>query len=383
VFPLLSPWLHKFKTLYGILEGYLTKVLPRHLNSTRPASATNGIYLTIKGQECFQDNGRYLFILIKTLSAKFPNIYINRFNLVQYYQLGQYGRCIYDIASVSFTPNTLRNKQENILIFDRVAPDSRVENWKKSIQLKFDISVPQGSQPAWALMPYPMHPNIYQLTNSEAIKPLRHTHRTIALLFAGSTNPQVYSGRGFWQHLKFEITPRAQIIESIKHHLSDQVWRLQSYQDLEAVNATQTHQPLVLSENRYFHIPQQQWLPLLARCEFFLCAPGIDMPLCHNAIEAMAVGTIPLINYPHWFSPNLKDLENCIYFADEVDLINKIKLIWSMPSDQVLALRKNVITYYENYLCLESFYDRLLKTPASKVTLFVNIAFSGQVRGKL
>ena len=43
------------------------------------------------------------------------------------------------------------------------------------------------------------------------------------------------------------------------------------------------------------------------------------MPMCHNIIESMAVGVIPITNYPEWFDPDLEHMKNCIVFDDQKD----------------------------------------------------------------
>lgn len=53
---------------------------------------------------------------------------------------------------------------------------------------------------------------------------------------------------------------------------------------------------------------------MLASADFFLCQPGEIMPQCHNIVEAMAVGTIPLTNYPDWLSPPLVDGREALVF---------------------------------------------------------------------
>lgn len=96
------------------------------------------------------------------------------------------------------------------------------------------------------------------------------------------------------------------------------------------------------------------------------------MPLCHNAIESMAVGTIPVTNYPDWFFPSLEHLKNCIRFTTKEDLIETIKLVLSMDKFQIEQLRKNVLEYYDQYLSCDSFLANTVYSDKPKLTLFVN-----------
>ena len=91
---------------------------------------------------------------------------------------------------------------------------------------------------------------------------------------------------------------------------------------------------MILSRSKV-EIPNEKWLDVLAKSEFFVCAPGVIMPLCHNAIESMAVGTIPITNSPDWFFPSLIHLKNCIRFTISEDLLEKIELVLTMNQSQV------------------------------------------------
>lgn len=106
-------------------------------------------------------------------------------------------------------------------------------------------------------------------------------------------------------------------------------------------------------------IDDQCWLENLSKSDFFLCPPGISMPMCHNAIEAMSVGTIPIINYPEWFSPSLIHMENCIIYDDETDLLDKIDCALNLEKPKLAEMRKKVIDYYNSHLNPVSFINKL------------------------
>lgn len=83
------------------------------------------------------------------------------------------------------------------------------------------------------------------------------------------------------------------------------------------------------------------------------------MPMCHNAIEAMAVGTIPLLEYPEYFHPPLQTGVNCIAFQGQSNLLEQVKRIKNMSREEVYQLRKAVISYYEKYLAPSAWVERL------------------------
>jgi hypothetical protein len=95
------------------------------------------------------------------------------------------------------------------------------------------------------------------------------------------------------------------------------------------------------------------------------------MPLCHNIVEAMSVGCIPLTNYADWLSPPLTDGVNCLRFRDRDDLLSRVHDVRSAGSETIARLRRGVIEYYDRHLAREPFLSRLRAQTAPRVRLFV------------
>lgn len=88
-----------------------------------------------------------------------------------------------------------------------------------------------------------------------------------------------------------------------------------------------------------------EYRDILIKTEFFLCLPGVSMPLCHNLYESMICGCIPLlhVNYAKWLDPELQTLLTPVtYQSDDelLDWIPKIKAgsFISNPNDLALEL---------------------------------------------
>ncbi len=371
MYSIISNALNRGAKAFAILASYITQALPKQVLCFSDQKAD--IYVNIKSDALLHDNGRYLFVLLKTLSLRYSSIAVNSFSLISYYKMGGYGRNIYTINNLYFRSRLPNNRSNKTLIYDQPLSDKTLSGWRKCIRIESNISLPKPVHNQWMLMPYSMHPKLYSLVDQKSLKQLRNGNRKIRIFFSGSIDPKTYSGRGFWKKTDFNLMPRAQIIAAIKSNLSDKVCLIKSQQELMSAMTSDSRGKLILSDRKQFSVPQKQWLSLLSDCDFFICPPGIDMPLCHNAIEAMAVGSIPLINYPNWFSPNLRDFQNCIVFKDETELIEKIQMVLAMPQEQILAIRKNVIDYYERYLNLDIFYQQLMNAKPKQMTLFINL----------
>lgn len=133
--------------------------------------------------------------------------------------------------------------------------------------------------------------------------------------------------------------------------------------DAESWLAATDFHPFVLCETRHCKIPQKHWLEALAKADFFLACPGVGMPLCHNVIEALAAGCIPILQYADYLPPPLENGVNCLTFRDAADLRDVIVTALAMSQDEIRNLRLNVRKYYDVFLAPGRFTERLLSGP--------------------
>lgn len=89
---------------------------------------------------------------------------------------------------------------------------------------------------------------------------------------------------------------------------------------------------------------------------FYLCCPGVVMPLCHNVIEAMSVGTIPLIEreYAEVMYPNLQNNVNAIIFNNLEHLNEILEQIFNYKEEKISEMRGKILSYYQDFLSPES-----------------------------
>lgn len=126
----------------------------------------------------------------------------------------------------------------------------------------------------------------------------------------------------------------------------------------------------VLCETQYSKIPADRWLEAMSRADFFLACPGVGMPLCHNLIEAMAAGAIPVLQYDRYLSPELEDGVNCFSFRDERELRDIASRILTMSGKEVHHLREGVKVYYDRHQAPGRFAEKL--AAAGDATLLMN-----------
>src|SRR5262249_44282147 len=97
----------------------------------------------------------------------------------------------------------------------------------------------------------------------------------------------------------------------------------------------------------------RQWLTELRQADFFLCLPGSHMLMCHNAVEAISAGCIPILSYENWFCPNFENGLNCLAYRDIPGLHEALRTALRMDSTQVDEMRSNLKEYYERHLNCE------------------------------
>ncbi|WP_294284045.1 hypothetical protein [uncultured Chryseobacterium sp.] len=113
---------------------------------------------------------------------------------------------------------------------------------------------------------------------------------------------------------------------------------------------------------------------LLSYFNFYLCCPGVVMPLCHNVIEAMSVGTIPLIQreYAEVMYPNLQHRINAVIFQDLDELEHILQNeIFNYSEQEILAIKTNVLDYYEEYLSPNGVVKNLNRSILEKKLIYL------------
>ncbi len=298
--------------------------------------------------------GRWLFLLLYFLTYGGENAALvrNIWSFPDYYLLGKYGRLIFKLKHLFFLNKLPVPDPNAILVSDLDLQENEKKKWRRFIFVDYDIWKTReeaGSKPYIVLNPR-MHPLSYIHHTLDKIASLRGSPRTIRLFFSGNVDKKTYSGNQITD--KFSILPRYQIIQALK---------------------ALSKNPAVLIESERRRIPFDKWLPALAKCDFFLCPPASHMPWSHNAVEAMAVGAIPLINYPEWFNPPLQHKINCIAFSGEIDLLDRVKEILAMKPEEIKIMRENAIKYYERFLSPAALLKSIDAVTGQELTLFYNV----------
>jgi hypothetical protein len=216
-------------------------------------------------------------------------------------------------------------------------------------------------------LPYGFYPGVWDQRQDALFESLRQAARPWRLFFGGHCSRASYAR--IRKYTRLSPLDRYQVIETTRSHFGRSTREIDSDRELESARQ-RPHAGFVLIDNATYRPTPEQWLPLLATAAFFLAAPGCDYPLSHNAIEAIAVGTIPVLEYDSLFSPPLADGVNCLTYRGRAGLRDTLRRVEQMSAGDIAALRQGVIDYYESHLSPAAFRDKLEQASTRRLHLF-------------
>lgn len=320
------------------------------------------VYVKFQEAETYLENGRHIFAILYAFIAGNYQVYLS--SHVQRRLEGIFGESIVDwppparlaisMPELKIVDSLPPDAEAGIYIFDTEDEGLGTRSWRKRLRIRFDLYSPYRlSKPI--IMPYAVHPMHATRATGESLVNLRDTERKVKLLFAGD----LVGYKQRWIRYPEIKLSRIDVVSAIKNRLGDPFRIVNTPQELNNIMQSAYTREFVFVDNDGARVQWSRWMDIIARADFFLCPPGIRMPMCHNIIEAIAVGTIPLTNYPEWFSPKLEHMKNCIAFNREEDLIEKILMILAMRDEQRSEIRRNVMNYYDTHLNPAAFAARV------------------------
>jgi hypothetical protein len=168
----------------------------------------------------------------------------------------------------------------------------------------------------------------------------------------------------------FNLYSRAEIFNYLDQNIPNKLQPF-SYKEF-SLYRQEKHNNFYFIDSRYFRIPTADWLTVLSSFEYFIASPGMIMPQCHNIIEAMSLGVIPILQFPDAFSPKLNHLENCIVFNYIEELPQLITNLLNMNKNIKSKMSDNVKKYYEDHISPRSFRFKLDSLKCSEIELVFN-----------
>ena len=144
-----------------------------------------------------------------------------------------------------------------------------------------------------------------------------------------------------------------------------------SYAELvRGIESGNLRRKVVLVNTNDFEIPAGDWLGVLSKADFFIHMPGYIQPFCHNHVEALSVGAVPITQFPKLYRPAFEPGVNCLAFRglDELGGVLRRVLDGTCSKAEVRAMRENAFGYYNDHLSFDSFARALSSFMADEGT---------------
>ena len=197
------------------------------------------------------------------------------------------------------------------------------------------------------VMPYPMFP-VHTLRSTPQTRSQLRAMTKAGVFFAG--NQKARYGRDQLAS-KFGVLSRLEVLETLRSEYPARI------ADCSAEGCADR---IVLRDSSVHPIQSHDWMRTIAKHQFFLCCPGASQPVCHHLIEAMSVGTVPILEYSSRLTPQLVDGENAICFDGADGLRDAIRRIDGMPVQSLRRLSEGAADHYDQHLDGEGFLSRVL-----------------------
>lgn len=314
--------------------------------------AVTKVFARFTSPEMFLEQGRLLFSVLHAFNQ--GGMQIQLFDNLAGKDLDKYGQRIFGIPGLQLARELPAEGSDCAYLYDQADEALEQRRWPKRVQVRFDMF-----EPFWTsnpiIMPFPMHP-LHSGATADQLARLRRAERRMRIFFSGDTHQYT---RVWVRYPKIKL-PRQHVVDAIKNQLGDELALVHDSQSLRDLLQGDYRRQCVITASSEVRIEFDDWLPTLAQGDFFLCPPGIVMPMCHNIIEAMAVGAIPITNYPEWMDPRLVPGVNCLAFDDEQDLLGALRRALTMDADTIARMKAEVIDYYDRHMRPQVFVERVL-----------------------
>jgi len=208
--------------------------------------------------------------------------------------------------------------------------------------------------------------NLSQSIESETLKNVFSSNRKIGAIFAGALfckwdgQTNKYNQDSIKEN--FCIENRGTIFSHILEKLpQEHLYIPDTLKDfLDSMEAGHLKNKTVLIERNNFSIPYEKYFEVLLNTNFYIHMPGVTYPFCHNQIESMAAGCIPITQLGKFFIPSFTHEFDSLLFNTPDELINLLSSVSTGKyTSKINDMRNEIANYYIDHYSIESFRKRL------------------------
>ena len=359
---------------YRILRKYRGYILPSHRRTFREIVARGQfqsgderrrfVFFDFSSSQIDLDAGRYIFALVRDFEeAGFVSVYRANFPFLSSMRYKRYKSMLLEREfRVGESVDEIPSGSLGCVVTDRErTPLTKT----KLLRISYEHRLPLNDSEV--VMPFRVFPQLYSQLSGLDVE--LESGRPWRAFFAGTITAR-YGKKTLEQ--KFGKMSRLAVLRALETKLApDEIHILKS--ETESV----LEKPSFVLASSSFRIPQEKWFATLAKSDFFVACPGGAMPICHNVAEAMAVGTIPILEYPEYLDPPLRHGVNCLAFTGPDELLRIMRRAFQMKPAQIATMRKAARLYFEKYFAPGLFAKAVMEARQPELTLLFN---SAQVR---
>jgi hypothetical protein len=279
--------------------------------------------------------------------------------------LHRYDKLIFNLSDITFFNRRMTGSDSKIdfLCFANNKNVNCPVAHNRRFELSLDYFKTKSNSTSVLRLPFFIHPVMNQYLPKKLIE------KRNRILFYGS-NDSLYDSNDI--ESRFQLMSRSEVFRSVERSDLDYI-SPENFEEFEKqLNNPKIKNAFFFLNSTKVWVPADKWMQVLASFDFFIATPGISMPQSHNVIEAMCTGTIPVIQYSHWFFPSLKHEQNCIHFNSEVELIRRLQNILKMEQSQIERLRNGITDYFSKYIDPNNFGVRIEAIKEKKIELLFN-----------
>jgi hypothetical protein len=182
--------------------------------------------------------------------------------------------------------------------------------------------------------------------------------RKIAALFIGNIDADYNNEK---TKALFSINTRRETFSAVAEITQKALYMPKTLEDfLEKIRSGALKNKIVLLNINDFRIPNTLWFDILLETDFFIYMCGYIQPYCHNQIESMLAGCIPVTQFRRFFIPSFEHEKTALLF-DTFDELKKllVEIAEGKYNAKKTLMRKNISAYYWDNYSFKSFEDKL------------------------
>ena len=250
---------------------------------------------------------------------------------------------------------TFRNKRDPFLF--TVCHNNQKARYRKALIINQNMTEFKERLNERFFFPILMHPN--RMIDNDLDNPpgVDCQNRRIGILFIGNTEKsyEKHTGR---MHELYGLYARREVVEHVASRFPEHVVRPESEHELLGMIDTEDLSDKIVIIDK-FRV-NENYFSLYRKSRFHLWTPGFFMPYCHNTIESMACGAIPLYqSFPYY--PGMIEGYNCLSYQtfDEMDDVIERVLEGGISPNELDLMGKRTRELYDTHFSKKAIKQKI------------------------